>query len=79
MGARVRVVLAGLTLMLGACAKNHGATQSEPLTEFLCKGRGEVAEITGRIEATTREVAEEKFREQHKDVLNPTCTPNPRR
>ena len=72
------MIVAGL-LLAGACAKNQTATQSEPLTEFLCRGRGEVAEISGRVEATTREVAEEKFREAHKDVLNPTCTPNPRR
>ena len=72
-------VMTACLLLAGACAKNQTATQTEPLTEYLCRGRGEVAEITGRVEASTREVAEEKFREEHKDVLNPTCTPNPRR
>jgi hypothetical protein len=73
------ILLPLLVVLAAACGPKSAGDTPAPVQEWLCSGRGDVAEIKQRVEAGSREDAIEKFKKAHTDVATAFCTPNPRR
>jgi hypothetical protein len=72
------LVIAAVAVTTMACGPK-GVEKPAPLPEWLCTGRTTTSSVRVRIEASTREEALDKLKQQYPDIGAPSCTPNPRR
>ena len=64
--------------LLTACAKSAAGPATDPVYEWICRGRTSDREVTLRVMAANRDDAIAAAKKQSPDMVAPACTPNPR-
>jgi len=67
-----------LLLVAAACAKPAAGPATDPVYEWICRGRTTDREVTLRVMAANRDDALAEAKKQNPDMVAPACTPNPR-